>query len=107
MDNATDTQNCQEGKITSFEKKQNPLCIAITCLLLIGIATSIDAFSAGISLSLYGNRILKPAFLIMFITFINSLLGFWIGGKMKNMPTKFLEIFAGIILIILAIKAIL
>jgi hypothetical protein len=23
VDNATHTQNCQEGKITSFEKKQN------------------------------------------------------------------------------------
>ena len=56
----------------AFEKKQTPLCIGITCLLLIGIATSIDAFSAGISLSLYGNRILKPALLITIVTFINS-----------------------------------
>lgn len=86
-------------------QKAKPCCIGITCLLLIGIATSIDAFSAGISLSLYGNQILKPALLITFITFINSILGFKLGGKLKNLPTKNLEICAGLILIILGIKA--
>lgn len=89
------------------KEKQTPLCIGITCLFLVGIATSIDAFSAGISLSLYGNRILKPALLITFITFINSCVGFWIGGKMKKLSTTYLEIFAGIILIGLGIRAIL
>jgi len=84
---------------------KNP-CIDIKCLLLIGIATSIDAFSAGISLSLFGNRILKPALLIAFVTFMNSNIGFYIGGKLKHLPTKYLEIFAGILLIILGIKAI-
>ena len=87
--------------------KNKPCCIGILCLLLIGIATSIDAFSAGISLSLYGNPILKPALLITIITFINSILGFHLGGKLKNLPTKFLEILAGIILIILGSKALL
>ena len=92
----------------AFDKNKNKLCcIGFTCLLLIGIATSIDAFSAGISLALYGNHILKPAILITFITFINSLLGFKLGGKLKNLPTEFLEIFAGLILIGLGIKAIL
>lgn len=85
------------------KKKTN--CICLTCLLLIGIATSIDAFSAGISLALRGNHILKPAFLITLITFINSLAGFKLGGKLKNLPTRGLEIFAGLILIALGIKA--
>lgn len=91
----------------AFDKNKNkPSCISFTCLLLIGIATSIDAFSAGISLSLYGNKILKPAILITFITFINSILGFKLGESLKNLPTQFLEIFAGLILIGLGIKAI-
>ena len=92
----------------AFNSKDNkPCCIGFMCLLLIGIATSIDAFSAGISLSLYGNLILKPALLITLITFINSLLGFNLGGKLKNLPTKNLEISAGVILIGLGIKALL
>jgi len=89
------------------ENKQDSCCLCFTCLLLIGIATSIDAFSAGISLALYGNLILKPAILITIITFANSLIGFKLGGMLKNLPTKSLEISAGIILIGLGIKAIL
>ena len=87
-------------------EKQKKLCIDIKCLLLLGIATSIDAFSAGISFSLYGNNICKPAFLIAFITFVNSSLGFIAGGKLKYLPSKSLEVSAGIVLIILAIKAV-
>ena len=91
----------------AFEDKEGEnLCIDIKCLILLGIATSIDAFSAGISLSLLGNKIFKPALLIGFITYINSKLGFFCGGKFRNIPTKFLEIFAGMILIALGIKAI-
>ena len=92
--------------VEAFEKeKKKSLCIDFKCLLLVGVATSIDAFSAGISLSLFGNYILKPAILIAFVTLINSYLGFWFGGRLKNIPTKGLEIFAGIILISLGIKA--
>lgn len=86
--------------------KKAPCCIGLACLFLIGIATSIDAFSAGISLALYGNHIFKPALLITVVTFVNSLLGFKLGGKLKAFSTKELEIFAGLILIGLAIKAI-
>lgn len=90
----------------AFDKNKNkPNCIGIICLLLIGIATSIDAFSAGITLSLCGNTILKPVLLITGITFINSIFGFWIGQKLKNLSTKYLEITAGLILIGLGIKA--
>ena len=90
----------------AFQKEKNtPCCIGIGCLLLIGIATSIDAFSAGISLALYENKILAPALLITGITFANSALGFIIGGKFKQLPSKSMEIFAGLILICLGIKA--
>ena len=87
--------------------KEKQLCIDLKCLILIGIATSIDAFSAGISLSLFGNRIFKPAILIAFITFLNTSLGFYLGGKLKHLPTKPLEVFAGILLISLGIKSLL
>lgn len=91
----------------AFKKNQaKPLCIGIVCLLLIGVATSIDAFSAGITLSLYGNKILKPALLIGIITFINSCFGFTLGGKMKNLPASWLEVVGGLVLIILGLKAI-
>lgn len=90
----------------AFEKKDaKQLCIDIKCLFLVAVATSIDAFSAGISLSLFGNKILKPALLFIIVTYVNSSLGFWFGGRLKNLPTRGLEITAGILLILLGIKA--
>ena len=92
--------------IEAFDKeREQRLCIDFKCLILVGIATSIDAFSAGITLSLFGNHILKPALLIAFVTFANSILGFALGGKLKHLPTKGLEIFAGLLLIALGVKA--
>ncbi len=88
-------------------EKETPKCISPACLLLIGIATSIDAFSAGISLALYGNKILKPAILIGVITFVDSCVGFKLGGKLKHLPTTALEVTAGLVLIALGVKAIL
>ena len=87
------------------EKSLVPNCIGILCLFLIGIATSIDAFSAGISLALYGISITKPALLFTVITFLNSMFGFNLGGKLNKLPRKNLEISAGIALIILGIFA--
>lgn len=87
------------------EKKSNLKCIGIQCLILIGIATSIDAFSAGITLLLYGNSIILPAFLVTLITILNSLLGFRLGYNLKNLPTKNIEIIAGLVIILLGIKA--
>lgn len=92
----------------AFEvEKEKKLCLGLKCLVLVGIATSIDAFSAGITLSLCGNHIMKPAVLIAFVTFVNSCFGFYVGGKFKHLPTKGLEIFGGILLCALGIKALL
>jgi putative Mn2+ efflux pump MntP len=88
------------------EKKENKMAVInANTLFLIGVATSIDAFSAGISLSLFGNKIIKPIILIGLITFINSNLGYYAGLNLKRLPSKFLEISGGVLLILLGIKA--
>lgn len=73
-------------------------------ILLVSIATSIDALGAGVSLAFTGTKILLPAIIIGVVTFINSLLGFWGGHLFKKFPTKNLEISSGAILILLAFK---
>ncbi len=89
----------------AFQKdRQKELCISTKCLILIGIATSIDAFSAGITLLLSGNRIFKPALLISFITFVNAYTAFYIGGKIRHKTVKWPEVLAGVLLIMLGIK---
>lgn len=80
-------------------------CISLQCLLLIAVATSIDALAAGATLYFLKVSILIPSIIIGFITFFNSLIGFWSGYILKKFPSKWLEVLAGIILIGLGIKA--
>lgn len=90
----------------SFDKEKKVILeLTFSCLILISVATSIDAFAAGISFSLTNTKILFPSILIALITFINSLLGFFCGNYLKKFPTKNLEIFAGLILIFLGLKS--
>ena len=90
----------------SFENKNVSKDLSLTVLFLIAVATSIDAFSAGISLCLKLDSIVLPVLLIGIITFTNSIIGFSIGRIFKHLNTKFLEILGGIILIVLALKVI-
>lgn len=89
----------------SSEKKRISLNFKI--LLLIGIATSIDAFSSGITLSLTNSPIIISSLLIGIITFNNSIIGYFIGHYLKTLKTKYIELAGGIILVGLAIKQIL
>lgn len=89
----------------SFEKDANKtLCVNLKALLLIGVATSIDAFSAGISLSLTNSPIMFSAIVIGLITFIDSILGYILGCKIKIFKPQILEIIGGLTLIGLAIS---
>ena len=90
----------------AFEKdKEIPLCLSLQCLFMIAIATSIDALAAGVSISLTKTPILFPACLIACTTFMFALFGYWSGCCLKKFSTKYLEIFAGLVLIALALKS--
>lgn len=87
------------------EKTEKIECyFCFSYILLISIATSIDALGAGVSIAFSGTKILFPAILIGIVTFINSLFGFWSGYLFKKFPTRNLEISGGVILIGLAFK---
>ena len=94
----------KEEKPKIIKEKPKKLCVSLKALFLIGIATSIDAFSAGISLSLTNTSIKLSALLIGAITFINTLIGYWSGYGLKVFNPKYLQILGGLILIGLAIK---
>ena len=78
--------------------------ISFQSLLLIALATSIDALAAGSTLYFVKAEIILPAIAIGVITFFNSLIGFWSGFVLKRFPSKYLEIVAGLILIALGVK---
>lgn len=87
------------------EKNNNKTAINLKTLFLIGIATSIDAFSAGITLYLTSSRLLLSILTIGGVTFINSVIGFSGGYCLKKFSPKILEITAGLLLIALAINS--
>ena len=85
--------------------REVPLSLSFKCLLFIGIATSIDALAAGVTLSLTSTNIFKSVILIGTTTFMFAFVGYWSGCCMKKLSTKALEIMAGLILIFLSIKS--
>jgi len=90
---------------TFFEKEEKLCCIDLKCLLALGFATSIDALAAGINLKLTNSPLIISVLAIGLASFIMSVTGFWSGYLVKSFPTKILQIFGGLILIFLAIKA--
>lgn len=87
------------------EKEEKIECfMCFKYILLVAVATSIDALGAGVSIAFTKTQIWFPAIIIGVITFINSLLGFWSGHLFKKFPTKNLEISGGLILIALGFK---
>ena len=87
------------------EKQEKLTCyLCFSYIMLVSIATSIDAMAAGASIYVTGTKILFPAVIIGVVPFFNSLFGFCGGQLFKKFPTKNLEISAGLILIILAFK---
>lgn len=87
------------------ERKEEICCIGIKCLITMGIATSIDALVSGVSLNLTNSSIFLSAMVIGLVSFLMSLSGFWFGIFFKHLPAKLLSVLGGVILIILAIKA--
>ena len=72
--------------------------------MLLSIATSIDAFAVGISLSLLEVSIIVPVLIIGATTFSLTFLGFFVGKKIGHLFESKIEIFGGIILILIGFK---
>lgn len=87
------------------ENKDTLCTIGLKNLMLLGIATSIDALGAGVTLKFTGTNIFEAVIIIGPASFFMSVFGFYFGCKFKHFPSKHLAVFGGIILIGLAIKA--
>ncbi len=73
-------------------------------ILVLSIATSIDALAVGVSFALLGVPIIMPIIVIGSITFLLSFLGFVAGSKFGRLLGKKVEIAGGIVLISIGIK---
>lgn len=79
----------------------------LVSLLGPALATSIDAFSVGITFALYKVNIFKAIIIIGVITFILSFLGVILGSSLSKRWDRKAKVFGGIVLIILGIKLLL
>ena len=73
-------------------------------MIILSIATSIDAFVIGISLSFLKNNIFLSSFIIGIITFSLCAIGFILGYKINKKIGNVSNFIAGLILIILGLK---
>lgn len=89
-------------QIESVENRTDPM--DITVLFTLSIATSIDAFAAGVSFALLDTEVITPVIVIGIITFIMSFAGVWIGDKGTHFFEKKMEVAAGIVLIGIGLK---
>ncbi|MBI9020815.1 MAG: manganese efflux pump [Verrucomicrobia bacterium] len=84
---------------------KNPL--HLPTLLMLALATSIDAFAIGISLSMLRVSIALPAIIIGLVTFALSFAGVYFGRLFGHFNEKKMEVFGGLVLIGLGTKMLL
>ena len=89
-------------KIKTIRKNFNPSNIVV--LLLLSVATSIDALAVGITISLLKVSITMAVVIIGLITFALSYLGVYIGKKVGHFFENKIQAIGGLVLIALGIK---
>ena len=73
-------------------------------MLMLAIATSIDAWAVGISLAALDRPIVESAAIIGVVTFVISIIGVYIGKFFGNRYKKRAELTGGIILVLIGVK---
>lgn len=73
-------------------------------LVLLSIATSIDALAVGFSLSVIGVSIWMPALVIGLVAGVLTIVGMLLGGRIGDRWGSRVEIFGGLVLIAIGIK---
>jgi putative Mn2+ efflux pump MntP len=92
-------------KIESAEKNLDPSNVLV--LLILALATSIDALAIGITLSLIVSSIAVAVIIIGLVTFVLSYLGVFIGKRFGHFFENKIEALGGLILIGLGVKIVL
>ena len=84
------------------ELSKNPLQFSV--LVMMAIATSIDALAAGITIAAVGTPILMPSVIIGVVAFLFSFCGMYIGAKSGDFIGEKAEVIGGVMLILIGIK---
>jgi len=91
----------------SFRKENKSSCgnvVSLGELLVLSVATSIDALAVGISFAFLNERIMVPSAIIGAVTFVLCFAGVWLGNRFGHIFENKLETAGGLILIVIALK---
>lgn len=91
--------------IEEAEKKTNPFALRV--LLVLSVATSLDALAAGLSFAFLGVAITTPILIIGAVTFCMSFAGVALGARGGHLFEKKIEVLGGLILIAIGLKILL
>ena len=93
----------------SIKNKSDSLVssLSIKMLIILSIATSIDALAVGLSLSLLQISIIVPAVVTGVVTFLLSFSGVYLGGRFGSILKSRVESLGGIILVAIGLKILL
>ena len=73
-------------------------------LVLLSVATSIDALAVGLSLALIGSAILIPALVIGFVAAALTITGMLVGRRVGTVWGKRVEVIGGLILVAIGVR---
>lgn len=76
-------------------------------LILLALATSIDALITGVSFGFIKVHIIRAVSLIGIVTFLNSVIGMKVGEHSTFIPAKRAEMIGGLVLIAIGVKIVL
>lgn len=85
------------------EEKRNDK-VDIKTMLLLAIATSIDALAIGVTFAFFKVNLLSAISIIGIITFVLSIIGVLIGKKFGDKLQNKAELFGGVVLIVIGLK---
>jgi len=89
-------------KTEPSKKETNPLNVYV--LLILSVATSIDALAVGVGFAFLKVLIVVSIIVVGAVTFLLSFLGFFAGNRFGHLFKNKIEIVGGLILIVIGIK---
>lgn len=86
------------------EDKEEDDPFSTSRLLLLSVATSLDALAVGVSFSLLGISLLTTVTVIGLVTFSLCLPAVWLGKRLGSVMAKRAEVLGGVVLIVIGCK---
>lgn len=79
-------------------------CRHLPTLIMMALATSIDALAVGLSFAMLRVSIIEPALIIGVITFLVCMVAWFIGRRLKTVLGRHAEVMGGLVLLAIGLK---